>query len=90
MSSQNRAQWGFEDIECAVCGKEEASATHILACCQKVLQSGRYTFCHNAVLRVIVHEMQVMINQTKKEVRKVCKDSIITFAKEEEQHKTLS
>ena len=31
-----------------------------------------------------------MINQVKKEVRKVCKDSIITFVKEGEQCKTLS
>ena len=63
-SPQNRARWGFKDhIECALCGKEEASVVHILAGCQKPLQSGRYTFRHNAVLRVIVHEMQVMINQ---------------------------
>ena len=29
-----------------------------------------------------------MINQVKKEVRKVCKDSIVTFTKEGEQRKT--
>ena len=88
---QNRACWGFEDdIECAVCRKEEASIAHILAGCQKALQSGRYPFGHNAVLRVIVHEMQVMANQAKKEVRKVCKDSIITSVTEGEQCKTLS
>ena len=70
-SPQNQACWGFEDdIECALCGKE-ASAAHILAGCQKALQIERYTFRHNAVLTVIVHEMQVMINQVKKEVRKV-------------------
>ena len=91
-SPQNRAYWGFEDdIECALCGKEEASVTHILAVCQKALQSGRYTFCHNAVLsKVIAHEMQVMVNQVKKEVRKVCKDSIITFVRKGEQRKTSS
>ena len=42
------------------------------------------TFHYNAVLRVIAHQMQVMINQVKKEVRKVCKDSIITFVKGEQ------
>ena len=69
VSPQNRARWGFEDdIECAL---EEASIVHILTGCQKVLESGRYTFRHNAVLRVIAHEMQVMINQIKKKVRKV-------------------
>ena len=47
--------------------------------CQKTLQSGRYTFRHKEVLTVIAHEMQVMINQVKKEVRKVCKDRIISF-----------
>ena len=31
-----------------------------------------------------------MINQVKKEVRKACKDNIITFVKEGEQCKTLS
>ena len=89
-SPQNGAHWGFEDhTECALCGKE-ASVTHILAGCQKALQSGIYTFRHTAVLRVIAHEMLVMINQVKKEVRKVCKDSIITFVNEVEQRKTLS
>ena len=39
------------------------------------------TFHYNAVLRVIAHEMQVMINQVKKEVRKVHKDSMITLSK---------
>ena len=86
---QNQARWGFEDnIECALCGKEEASVAHILAGFQKALQSGRYTFRHTAVLRVIAHEMQVMINQVKKEVRKVCKDSTIAFFKEADQSKT--
>ena len=57
-SPQNRARWEFEyDIEYTLSGKEEASVVHILAGCQKALQSGRYTFCHNAVLRVIAHEM---------------------------------
>ena len=37
---------------------------------------------------VIAHEISVMINKTK--VRIVCKDSIITFVKEGEQHKTVS
>ena len=54
------------------------------------LPSGRYTFCHNAILRVIVHEMQVMINQVKKEVTKIGKDSAIIFVKEGKQHKTWS
>ena len=58
--------------------------------CQKALQNGRYTFRHNAVWMVIVHEMQVMINQVKKEVRKVGTDSAFFFVKEEEQFKTSS
>ena len=50
-SPQNLAHWGFEDdIECALCRKEEASVAHILAGCQKALQSGIYTFCHNFVI----------------------------------------
>ena len=69
-SPQNRARWGFEDyIECTLCGKKESSFVHILAGCQKVgdkmhmmrMQCGRYAFRHNAVLRVIAHQMQVMI-----------------------------
>ena len=88
---QNQARWGFEDnIECALCGKEEASVAHILAGFQKALQNGRYTFRHTAVMWVIAHEMQVMINQVKKEVRKVCKDSTIAFVKEGDQSKTSS
>ena len=91
VSTQNPASWGFEyDIECALCGKEKASFAHILAVCQKALQSGRYTFHHNVVSKVIAHEIQVMINQVKKEVRKVFKDSITIFGKEGEQHKTSS
>ena len=86
-SPQNHAWWKFEDdIECNFCRKE-ANIVHILASCQKALQSNRYRFHHNAVLRVIAHEMQVMINQAKTEVRKVCKDSIIISVKEGEQHK---
>ena len=86
-SPQNRARWKFEDdIECALCGKEEARVAHILAGCL----SGRYTFRHNAVLWVIADELQVTINQVKKEVGNVCKDSIITFVKEGEQYKTSS
>ena len=34
--------------------------------------------------------MQNMINQVKNEVRKVCKDSTVTFVKESEQRKSLS
>ena len=57
-SPQNQAYWEFkDDIECALCRKEAVSVAHILAGCQKALQSGRYTFRHNAVLRVIAHEM---------------------------------
>ena len=86
-SLQNRTRWKFEDdIKCALCGKEEASVAHILGGCL----SGRYTFRHNAILWVIAHELQVTINQVKKEVVNVCKDSIITFVKEGEQHKTSS
>ena len=71
----NEIVGGFEDIDGAFCRKEEASFNHILAGCQKAFQSGRYTFRHNPVLRVFVHEMQVMINQIKKETeRKVGKD----------------
>ena len=77
-----------DDIECALCGKEKASIPHILAGCQKALQSGKYTLRHNAVLSVIAPKMQVMINQVKKGVRKVCKNSIIIFVKEGEQRKT--
>ena len=90
-SPQNQAPWGFEDdVECALCGKEEASAAYIFAGFQKALQRERCTFRHNALLRVIAHEMQVKIDQVKKEVRKVCKDNIITFVKEGEQRKTSS
>ena len=39
---------------------------------------------------MIAHEMQVMINQVKREVTKVSKDSITTFVKEGEQCKTSS
>ena len=61
-STQNQAHWGFEyDIEYALCGKKESSIDHILAGCQKALQCGRYKFRRNAVLRVIAHEMQVLI-----------------------------
>ena len=85
-SPQNRARWGFEDdIECALCRKEEASVAHTLAGCQKASQSRRCTFRHNGVLRVIAHEMQVMISKVKTDVKKICKDSIITFAREGEQ-----
>ena len=84
-SPQNWGCWELEDdLECALCRKEQASVTHILAGCQEALQSGRYTFCHNVVLRVIAHEMQVMTNQVKKKVGKVYKDSIITFYKKGE------
>ena len=58
-SPQNKPCCGFEDdTVCALFRKEEER----LAGCQKALQCERYTFCHNAVLRVTVHEMQVMIN----------------------------
>ena len=81
-SPQNQARWGFEDaIECTLYGKEEASVAHILASCQKALQIGIYTFRHNAVLKVIAHEMQVMINQANKEGRKVCKEDEVSSAK---------
>ena len=70
-SPQKWARWGFEDDILSVEKKKQG--------CQKTLQSGRYTFRHKEVLTVIAHEMQVMINQVKKEVRKVCKDRIISF-----------
>ena len=39
---------------------------------------------------MIAHEIQVMINQVKKEVKKICKNRIIIFVKEGEQRKTPS
>lgn len=39
---------------------------------------------------MVAHEVQVMLNQVKNEVRKVCKDSTVTFVKESEQCKSLS
>ena len=83
-SPQNQCRWEFEgDIDCALPGKEEASVAHILAGFQR-----RYKFYHNVVsLRVIAHEMQVMINQVRKEVGKVDKDYLV---KEGEQRKTSS
>ena len=87
-SPQNRAHWGLEDgLECGLCGKEKTSVCHILAGCQKALQSGRYTYHHNAVLRVIAHKIQVFINKVKKEEQKVAKDRILNFVKEGEQCK---
>ena len=85
---QNRPRWGLKDgLECGLCGKEKASVSHILAGCQKALQSGRYTYRHNAVLRVIAYEIQAFINKVKKEEQKVAKDRILNFAKEGEQCK---
>ena len=87
-SPQNRACWGLEDgLECGLCGKEKASVSHILAGCQKALQSGRYTYCHNVVLRGIAHKIQAFINKIKKEEQKVAKDRILNFVKEGEQCK---
>ena len=62
-----------DDIECALCGKEKASIPHILAGCQKALQSGKYTLRHNAVLSVIAPKMQVMINKSRKKLEKCVK-----------------
>ena len=79
-----------DDIGCGFCRKEEASVAHILAGCQKALQSRRCIFRHNGVLRVIAHEIQVMISKAKTDVKKICKDSIITFFIEGEQRKAAS
>ena len=84
-------RWGLENgLECGLCGKEKASVSHILAGRQKALQNGRYTYCHNAVLRVIAHEIQVFINKVKKEEQKVAKDRILNFVKEGEQCKRVT
>ena len=39
---------------------------------------------------MIAHEMQVMISKAKTDVKKICKDSIITFFIEGEQRKAAS
>ena len=80
-SPRNQCRWGFED-DCAQLEKEESSVAHILAGCQ-----WRYTFYNYAVLKGIVHEAQVMINQVNKEVGKVDKDSTFIFVEEKKQRK---
>ena len=61
-SPKNQAWWRFEDdIDYGFC-KKEVCDSHILAGCQEALQSRGYIFHHNAVLKVIDHEMQIMIN----------------------------
>ena len=83
-SPQNQARWGFEDdIDCTLRTKEEASVAHILAGCQKALQSGRCRFCHNAVLRVIACEIQFMINYVKKKLEKWVKAVQLFLSKRE-------
>ena len=70
-SPQYLACWKFEDdidYISSLCGKEEASVTHLLASYKRCCKVGD-KLCYNAVLRLSAHEMQVMINQVKKEVR---------------------
>ena len=81
-SPQNWACWGFEDgIEYALARKEEGSIAHILPGCQEALQSGKYTFHHEAVLRVIAHEMQVMIRAIQKVLDMTLKACVCFFYK---------
>ncbi|KAL1252214.1 hypothetical protein QQF64_020010 [Cirrhinus molitorella] len=46
----NLQQWRGEDPSCALCSKP-ASLKHILTGCKVSLTQGRYTWCHNQVLK---------------------------------------
>lgn len=42
-----------------------SSLEHILSCCPKALRGGRYTWCHNQVLKAVVDDICIGIQQAK-------------------------
>ena len=63
---------------CFLCSKQVCTLAHILGACRVVLEQGRFTFHHDAVLRVLVSSIKILL--TSYQVSKT-KFSYIKFVK---------
>ena len=76
-SRNNLRRWGLtiEDCKCKLCGESE-TLHHVLSNCKYALDKGRYTWCHNKVLKEVVEatKMEVARANSRKIIlqRNVC------------------
>ena len=58
-SLSNLYRWHIApEAVCFLCSKQVCTIAHILGACRLALQQGRFTICHDAVLRVLVPTMK--------------------------------
>ena len=71
-----RKMWGYKDkADCELCGHDQCTLIHILACCPEALRQKRYTWRHDSVLKTIeltlrdhVNKMNVNVKDTHKKI----------------------
>ena len=67
-SPKNLKRWGLSsDDKCPLCNAGGCGISHVLSGCKVSLQTGRYRKRHDAVLRVLAHEIQGELNKIKKQ-----------------------
>jgi hypothetical protein len=65
-SPKNLKRWGLAgDDKCILCGAGGSGVAHVLSGCKVSLHGGRCRKRHDAILKVLVHEIQVEINKIK-------------------------
>ena len=82
-SPANLKRWGlWESGHCGLCGYEFCDVKHVLSGCKVALTQGRYTYRHNAVLRVMANEILQEVNKVNNTAEKRKKPGPISFVKE--------
>ena len=81
-SPANLKRWGlWESSHCGLCGYEFCDVKHVLSGCKVALAQGRFRYRHNAVLRVLAHEILQEVNKINNTAEKRKKPGPITFVR---------
>ena len=68
-SPSNLKRWKLTtEASCFLCNKDPCTTSHILGACKVALGQGRFTFCHDNVLRIIITNIRSSIKNIKSTV----------------------
>ena len=68
-STSNLKRWKLTtEASCFLCNKNTCTTSHILGAYKVALSQGRFTFCHNNVLRIIISNIRSSVKNIKSSV----------------------
>ena len=66
-TNSNLSRWKKISSEtCTLCENVKQTQRHVISCCPKALEDGRYTWRHNSVLYTLCHHLSVAVNSDDK------------------------